>query len=298
MFPSKHSGVAIAIRENTFLPANVRRINTPPAPLAGRGGSLKLVRGDAAFFLIMSLFLPTSTSNLRRENNSARRFGSGRLRFWTKRRRASCQCFCRMTTVTFPKLHGQSRPVSTAARKPHSNGQCLGELFAGPPFAGGEHFLPPWEATFLGTPSPILRSALRVFQLLFMFTDVVHYTTTEGSQRQGKWQHPRARWGEGAEKKHPAKRSQHTVQSTQHRVPTLKSCSVEGKKLSRKQHKTTADSSTHLQNLRHRRQVDQVDTVCTIFSNAVLPHSNARPLSTCLHFSPLARSQANFHIRS
>ena len=39
LFPSKHSGVAIAIRENTFLPANVRRIYTPPAPLAGRGAS-------------------------------------------------------------------------------------------------------------------------------------------------------------------------------------------------------------------------------------------------------------------
>ena len=31
--------VAIAIRENTFLPANVRRIYTPPAQLAGRGGA-------------------------------------------------------------------------------------------------------------------------------------------------------------------------------------------------------------------------------------------------------------------
>ena len=35
LFPSKHSGVAIALREDTFLPANVRRIYTPPAPLAG-----------------------------------------------------------------------------------------------------------------------------------------------------------------------------------------------------------------------------------------------------------------------
>ena len=49
-----------------------------------------------------------------------RRFGSGRVGFWTKRSRASCQCFCWMPTVTFPTLHGQSRPVSTAARKPHS----------------------------------------------------------------------------------------------------------------------------------------------------------------------------------
>ena len=39
LFPSKHSRVAIAIRENTFKPANVRRIYTPTAPLAGRGGT-------------------------------------------------------------------------------------------------------------------------------------------------------------------------------------------------------------------------------------------------------------------
>ena len=64
MFPSKHSEVAIAIRENTFLPANVRRIHTPPAWLARRGRALKLVRGDQAF-LIMSLYLPPSPSNLR-----------------------------------------------------------------------------------------------------------------------------------------------------------------------------------------------------------------------------------------
>ena len=65
--PSKHSGVAIAIRENTFLPANVRRIYTPFAPLAGRGG-LKLVRGDAAFS-IMSLYLPPFPSNLRQRED-------------------------------------------------------------------------------------------------------------------------------------------------------------------------------------------------------------------------------------
>ena len=46
------------------MPANVRRIYSPPAPLVGRGGALKMVRGDAAF-LIMSLYLPPSPSNLR-----------------------------------------------------------------------------------------------------------------------------------------------------------------------------------------------------------------------------------------
>ena len=36
--PIQSLGVAMAIRENTFLPVDVRRIYTPPAPLAGRGG--------------------------------------------------------------------------------------------------------------------------------------------------------------------------------------------------------------------------------------------------------------------
>ena len=62
---SKHSGEAIVLRENTFLPANVRRIYTPLAPLAGGGGALKLVRGTAAF-LIMNPYLPPSPANLPR----------------------------------------------------------------------------------------------------------------------------------------------------------------------------------------------------------------------------------------
>ena len=94
----------------------VRRIYTPPAPLAGRGGALKLVRGDAAF-LIMSLYLPPSPER----NNSVRRFGSGRVGFWTRHRRASYPCFCWMPAVTYPRIHGQNRSVSTAAKKnPHS----------------------------------------------------------------------------------------------------------------------------------------------------------------------------------
>ena len=105
LFPSKHSGVAIAIRENTFLSANVRRIYTPPAPVAGRGGALKLVRGDAAFFdhepVPAAVPIESARETTQREDMEV---------FWTKHRRASCQ----------PKLHGQSRPVSTAPRRPHS----------------------------------------------------------------------------------------------------------------------------------------------------------------------------------
>ena len=72
------------------------RLSTHFICTAGRTRrALKLVQGEAAF-LIMSLYLPP------------------------KHRHASCQCFCWMPTVTFPKLHGQSRPVSTATRKPHS----------------------------------------------------------------------------------------------------------------------------------------------------------------------------------
>ena len=51
------------------IPLSSRRIYTPPAPLAGRGGALKLVRGDAAF-LIMSLYLPPSPSILREKQLS------------------------------------------------------------------------------------------------------------------------------------------------------------------------------------------------------------------------------------
>ena len=49
-----------------------------------------------------------------------RRFGSGRVGFWTRHRRASHPCFCWMPTVTSPTIHGQSRSVSTAAKETHS----------------------------------------------------------------------------------------------------------------------------------------------------------------------------------
>ena len=63
-----------------------------------------------------------------REKQLSENIGNGRVGFWTRHRRASYPCFCWMPTVTSPKIHGQNRPVSTAAKKPTFNGQCLGEL--------------------------------------------------------------------------------------------------------------------------------------------------------------------------
>ena len=57
-----------------------------------------------------------------------RSFGSGRVGFWTKHRRASYPCFCWLPLVTSPTRHGHSKSVSTAAKKTTFNGQCLGEL--------------------------------------------------------------------------------------------------------------------------------------------------------------------------
>ena len=176
LFPSKHSGVAIAIRENTFLPANVRRIYTPPAPLAGRGGALTLVRGDAAF-LIMSLYLPPSPSNLREKQ-----LGEN---MWKWARKVLDETPSRVVPVlvrwtpmvTSPKLHGQSRLASTATKKLHSTASAW-ENFCEIITCRRRTLTFPWERLSLD-PSPTLRSTLRVFLLLFTFTDVARCTTTE-----------------------------------------------------------------------------------------------------------------------
>ena len=103
--------------------------------------------------------------------------------------RVSCLCFCWMPTITSPKLHGQSRSVSTAAKKPHSTASAW-ENFCGTTICKRRTHTFQWKRLFLD-PSPILRPTLRVFRLLFMLTDVVHCTTTE---RDCNWQRPR---GEG-----------------------------------------------------------------------------------------------------
>ena len=122
--------------------------------------------------------------------------------------RGSCLCFCWMPSVTSPKLHGQSRSVSAAAKKLHS-------------------MVSAWEnsceiitcgrtLTFLQErlsldPSPTLRSTLRVFLPLFMFTDVAHCTTTEIDCN---WQQPQLSYG-----LHEKGKSINGTRTSLHRVP-------------------------------------------------------------------------------
>ena len=71
-----------------------------------------------------------------------RRFGSGRAGFWMRHLRVSCLCFCWMPTVTSLKLHGQSRSVSTAAKKNnYIQWSVLGRTLARSSLEGGEHLL-------------------------------------------------------------------------------------------------------------------------------------------------------------
>ena len=166
------SGVAIAIQENTFLPANVRRIYTPPAPLAGRGGALKLVRGDAAF-LIMSLYLPPSPSNLREKQLSEKN--------WKWARKVLDETPSRVVPVLLLDASGQISQTPWPeqigkynSKKTTFNGQCLGELLRDHHLQAANTYFPLERLSL--DPSPTLRSTLRVFLLLFTFTDVAHCT--------------------------------------------------------------------------------------------------------------------------
>ena len=158
-------GQRLPSRENTILPANVRRIYTPPAPLAGRGGALKLVRGDAAF-LIMSLYLQPSPSNLQEKQLSEK--------IWTWARRVLDET----TSRVVPVLLQQQKTHSTASAWENSCGTTICKR---------RTHTSQWERLSLD-PSLILRSTSRVFRLLFMLADVVHCTTTEIDCN---WQQPR-----------------------------------------------------------------------------------------------------------
>ena len=163
-------GVAIAIRVNTFLPANVRRIYSPPSQLAGRGGALKLVRGDAALYLL------PSPSNLPEKQLSEK--------FWKWARMILDETPSRIVPVLLLDANGHiSRtPCSDQVGK-YSSKKLLSMASA-------------WEncceiiicrrrtLTFLWErlsldPSPTLRLTLRVFRPLFVFTDAAHRTMTE-----------------------------------------------------------------------------------------------------------------------
>ena len=143
LFPSKHPGVAIAMREHTFLPANVRRIYTPLAPLAGRGRALKLVRGDVAF-LIMSLYLPPSPSDLRDKQLSEKIWKWGRRVLDETLDETPSRVMLvllldangRISQTAWPEQIGKY-----SSKKATFNGQCLGELSRSSLAGGGEHIL-------------------------------------------------------------------------------------------------------------------------------------------------------------
>ena len=137
MFPSKHSRVAIAIRENTLLPANVRRIYSPPAPLTGRGRALKHepVPGRR----------PHRTCE---RNNSARRFGSGPEGCWTTPSRVVPVLLLdangHISQTTWPDQIGKY-----SSKKTTFNGQCLGELLQDHHLQAANTYFPV-GATFFG----------------------------------------------------------------------------------------------------------------------------------------------------
>ena len=100
--------------------------------------------------------------------------------------RVSCLCFCWMPTVTSPKLHGPEQIGKYSSKKLQSMASAW-ENFCEIITCGRRTLTFQWERLSLD-PSPTLRSTLRVFLLLFMFTDVAHCTTTEIDCN---WQQPR-----------------------------------------------------------------------------------------------------------
>ena len=117
MFPSSHSGVAVAIRENTFLPANVRRIYTPSVAMAGRVGVLKLVRGDAAFFDQESLPAAVPIEPARRSRLSEEVWKLPPRHSWMRHRHTWYMCFCWMPMVMSHTRDGPSRSPGTGELK-------------------------------------------------------------------------------------------------------------------------------------------------------------------------------------
>ena len=103
-------------RENTFLPANVRRIHTPPAPLGRTRRGTEAGPGRRG---------PHRTYE---RNKSVRRFGSGRVGFWTKHRHASCQSFLLDANGHISQTIWPEQTGKYSSKKTTLNGQCLGEL--------------------------------------------------------------------------------------------------------------------------------------------------------------------------
>ena len=182
LFPSKHSGGSDC-RPREYLPASQRQTHLHATCTAGRTR-----RGTEAGPRRRGFFEPPSPSNLREKQLSEK--------IWKWARRVLDETPSRVVPVllldanghisqtTWPEQAGKYCSKKTTIQR-----SVLGRTVAGSPFAGGEHFFFPWERLSLD-PSPILRLTLRVFQLLFMFTDVAHYTTTEIDCN---WQQPSGR---------------------------------------------------------------------------------------------------------
>ena len=129
--------------------------------------TLKLVRRDAAF-LITSLYLPPSPSNLREKQLSEK--------IWKSARRVLDE-----TPRVVPVLLLDANGHISQTTWPEQIGKYIQWPlldFCKIITCGRRTLTFLWERLSLD-PSPTLRSTLRVFLILFMFTDVADCTTTE-----------------------------------------------------------------------------------------------------------------------
>ena len=122
-----------------YLPASQRQTHLHATCTAGRGGALKLVRGDAAF-LIMSFFLPPSPSNLREKQLSEK--------IWKWARKVLDETPSRVVPVLLLDANGHISQTpwpeqigKYSSKKNYIQRPVLGRTFAGSSLAGGEHLL-------------------------------------------------------------------------------------------------------------------------------------------------------------
>ena len=154
---SVEAGISVSIQAlgcsgchpREYLPASQRQTHLHATCTAGRtrwgteAGQMRRGFSDHEF---IPATVPIESA---RETTQRKNFGSGRARFWMRHLRVSCLCFCWTPMVTSPKLHGQSRLVSTEAKKTIFNGQCLGELLRDHHLQAANTYFPV-GATFFG----------------------------------------------------------------------------------------------------------------------------------------------------
>ena len=117
--PSKHSGGSDC-HPREYLPASQRQTHLHATCTAGRtrwgteAGQRRRGFSDHEF-TPATVPIESARETIQRKNLEV-----GAQGFWMRHLRVSCLCFCWTPMVTSPKLHGQSRSVSTAAKKLHS----------------------------------------------------------------------------------------------------------------------------------------------------------------------------------